>query len=69
MNFSQLISELEETGLTHQAIAELVGARSKSNISQIKTRGTIPNFFLGDKLIKLHVNNCPDSDLHKRQVS
>lgn len=66
MNFKQLISELEDSQLTHQEIGELCDS-GKSNISQIKTRGTVPNYFLGEKLIKLHATRCPDSELLKSQ--
>jgi predicted XRE-type DNA-binding protein len=68
MNFSQLICELEQSDLSHTEIADLVGT-VKSNVSHIKTRGTVPNYFLGEKLIKLHASRCPQSDLLKAKVS
>lgn len=62
MLFAKIIEELEDEKLTQGQIATLVKSKQQS-IGMIKKRGSVPNWFLGQELISLHKERCPDSKL------
>jgi len=62
MLFANIISELEKAELTQKQIADAADS-NQANISAIKKRGSIPNWFIGHALIELHKVHCPKSKL------
>ena len=60
MNWTSIISELQEQGLTQAEIARLVGT-SQGHISGLGAgkRGKRLGFEIGQRLLGLHAERCP----------
>lgn len=59
MNWTTLISELEQAGLTQKRIAEACRC-AQPYISQIKTGARqVPGYRIGTALVDLHREHCP----------
>ena len=52
VNFAQVVTALNDAGLSNQKIADTVGT-SKGNVNQIKNHGTEPKWTVGNNLLAL----------------
>lgn len=59
MDIQKIVSELLESGLTQQELADLVPCQQSTISSYLKgTRGKRPSFEIGLRIIDLHKQRC-----------
>ncbi len=56
--FAKLIDELIASGMTEAQIAEKIG-RSQPSVNRMRTKGQVPDYFVGSRLVDLHQRTCP----------